>query len=93
VIDKTRDVAADVRVAHPAAIHGEAPDATFREVPGFALQALLVIDQLTRVIDNPCVFRDWLRGEHSPSMNAGASPHDFGKVGVIHHLFREDNRR
>jgi hypothetical protein len=44
MIDKTREVAADVRVAHPAPIHRKAPDAPFREISGLAFQAFLVID-------------------------------------------------
>src|SRR5262249_35767827 len=93
VIDEARQVPAHVRIAYPAAIHREAPDAALLQILRLAFQAFFVIDQLAGVIDNPRVFRDWLCGEDSPSMDAGSSPHDFREVGVIHHLFREDNRR
>ena len=93
VIDEAREVAADVGVTHPAAIHREAPDAAVLQVARLACEALLVIDELARIVDDACVLRDRFRGEHAPSMHLGAPPHDFRKVGVACHLSREDNRR
>src|ERR1043166_3906797 len=52
VVDEAREIAADVRVAHPAAVHREAPDASALQVARLAFQALLVIDQLARVVDD-----------------------------------------
>src|SRR5688572_25364131 len=43
VIDEARDVAADHGVAHPAAIHREAPDLAALQVLRFAREAFLVV--------------------------------------------------
>ena len=58
VIDEARDVAAHVRIAHPAAVDLEAPDGTALHVTGLALQALLVRNLLACIVDDPGVLGD-----------------------------------
>src|SRR5688572_23571784 len=39
VVDEAGDIAADVGIADPSAVHGEAPDLAPRQVPRLALEA------------------------------------------------------
>ena len=66
VVDEARDVAAHGRVAHPPPIDLKTPDQSFPDVSTLTLQAFLVRDLLTRIIDDPLVLVDPFRGEHSP---------------------------
>src|SRR4029079_8131376 len=72
VIDEPRDVAADVGVPAPLAIHAEHPDAALAELAVLARLALLVGDQLSGVVDDPLVLVDRLDGEDPEAMQSGA---------------------
>ncbi len=63
VVDEARDVAADRRVAAPAAVHAEDPDAAFSEVPFLSSLALGIADQFAGVVDDPSVLVDRLERE------------------------------
>ena len=85
VIDESGDVAANVRIAYPAAIHGETPDAPLLQIPGLASQALLVIDQLASVIDDACVLVNGLESEYAPAVDSRAAAHDSRKFRFTWH--------
>src|SRR5581483_12127554 len=67
MVDESRHVAADSRVAHPAPIQLEAPDAAVLHVPPFAPETLLVRDLFARVVDDARVLGDALVRKHSPA--------------------------
>ena len=69
VINEARDVAADCGVDDGPIRQLEAPDVPPFPVPELALQALLVGDFLTGVIDDAGVFRNRACGIDAPSMN------------------------
>ena len=78
VIDEARQISADSRIAHPAAIDLEAPDRAPASCTRFAPQAFLMRDLLAGIIDNSGVFRDRPRGKHSPSMQLRTTTSDHG---------------
>jgi hypothetical protein len=63
VVDEPGVVAADVGVAAPGAVDAEHPDAALAKVAILAVHALLVRDQLARVVDDPLVLVDGLERE------------------------------
>ena len=85
-MDEARDVAADVGVAHPSAVHGEAPDLAAIQVLRFPLQAFLVVDELTGVVDDACVLVDRLEREDAPAMELGAAAYDARPRAVTWHV-------
>src|SRR5437867_546128 len=85
VVDEARQIAIDVRVTHPAAIHREAPDAPLLQVPCLALQALLVINQLACVINDACVLGDGFESEDAPAVDSRAPPRNSWKFGFTCH--------
>ena len=85
VIDEPRDVAADVRVTHPAPVHGEAPDLAALQIARFALEALLVIDELPFVPDDASVLVDGLQRKDTPPVHPGASSNDPRQLFVTNH--------
>src|SRR5581483_2961725 len=78
VIDEPRDVAADVRVAAPRAVDAEHPDASLGEISFLArLARLVVADQLAGVVDDACVLRDRLGGEHAIPVHRRSTARDL----------------
>jgi hypothetical protein len=69
MIDESRDVAADTGVDDRPARQPEAPDMPEPDVPPLPLEALLIRDFLTCVIDDTCVLWNPLGSEYSPSVN------------------------
>ena len=85
MVKETGVVSADIGVADPASVHGEAPDAALRQVLRFALIAFLVIDQLAGVLDNPAVLVDGFLGEDAETVHFGTTTDDTGQYeGTIH---------
>src|SRR3954470_6111177 len=78
VIDEPGDIPTNHRVANPAAIHRKTPDFTALEIPGLALVALLVIDELAFVADDPCVLVDWFESEDAEAVYSGFTTDDAG---------------
>ena len=86
MVDEPRDVAADVRVTAPRAVHAEHPDAPVVQIALFAGFAVLVVpNQLTRVVDDVRVLRDWLPGEDAESVNRRSLTQDLRKVSRLSH--------
>ena len=85
MVDESRDVAADHRVAHPAPIHREAPDLAALQVDFLALAALLVIDELAVVSDNPPVLVDRFEREHAESVQLRLPALYLGELGLARH--------
>src|SRR5690349_4771663 len=81
VVDEPRDVAADVGVAAPRAIHAKHPDAALLQVTLLARFALIVVaNQLAGVIDDPRAFRDRFCREHAEPVDGRSSTRDFRKA-------------
>ena len=78
VIDEASDVAADVRIAHPAAVDLKTPDSAALHIAVLALEALLMRDHLPRVVDNPLVLWNAFCGEHSPTVQFRTTTCDHG---------------
>ena len=73
VVDEPRQITVDGRVTNPAAIEDEAPDPAILDVPALALEALLVRDLFTGVIDNTSVLGDGGVGEDSRPVDLRAT--------------------
>jgi hypothetical protein len=77
VIDESRDVAANVRVTHPAAVHREAPDFAAFQVLRFAFETFSMINQLAGIVDNTGVLGDRFPREHAPPMELRTATDEF----------------
>src|SRR5688572_3913183 len=86
MIDEARVVAVNIGIAHPSGVDREAPDLAALEVLGFALQAFLVVDQLTGVIDDARVLVDRLEREHAPAMQLRVAPRDTRRPRFPRHV-------
>jgi len=71
VIDIAGDVAAHGRITHIQVIQLETPDVTSLQVSPLTLQALLVRDLLTGVMNDSRVLGDRQGGKDSPPLDAG----------------------
>src|SRR4030095_2345259 len=69
VVDEPGHVAADACITGIQAVQFEAPDMPRLEVALLALQALAIGNLLACIVDNACVFRNWLSGEDAPPLN------------------------
>jgi hypothetical protein len=76
MIDEPRDVAAHIRISHPAPIDLKAPDGALPHVPALAPETLLVRDFLSCVIDDPGVLIDALGRKDAPSVEFRTSTYD-----------------
>jgi len=72
MIDESRDVAVDTGVDDGPPRQPEAPDMPAPDVPPLPLEALLIGDLLTRVIDDASVLWNLLGSEYSPPVNPGS---------------------
>ena len=88
VVDEARDVAADGRVAAPAAVHTEDPDAAVGEVARLARLAFVVPDELARVVDDARVLSDPLDGEHAEAVHRRSAADDSRQPPAACHPFR-----
>src|SRR5262249_5549974 len=85
MVDETCDVAADLCIAHPAPVHGEAPDLAAFQILRFTPEALLVADQLAFVGDDAGVLVDRLKREYTPAMQLRSSPLDARQLHIPVH--------
>src|SRR5215468_7927354 len=69
MIDEPCDVSADARINDCSISELEAPDMTTLDVSPFPLEAFLIRDLLTCVVNNPFVLGDADGSEHAPAMN------------------------
>src|SRR5205823_2323919 len=73
VIDVSRDVSADRRIAHVKMIQLEAPDPPSFQIPLLAPEAFAAGDLLACIVDDARVFRDGMGGKHAPAGYPGTA--------------------
>src|SRR5688572_3194507 len=78
MVDVSRHVPPDGRVAHVEPVEPEAPDMAVARVAPLALEALLVWDLLAVIGDDSLVLVDGLRRENAPAFDLRFATFDHG---------------